>query len=149
MDSQAKVFLLGVQHAVKLMHNGGRVIAVTYAPGSRAGTWQPWIAMGASKAELEAALASARKSSERLELAAQVAGAQDGFELGVGPAPDHTELRQGDRLLAVLAPEIPGTFRPVGIIVVGVGIDRHHSVPRRRSASAFHASRSSITMFSA
>jgi enoyl-[acyl-carrier protein] reductase III len=54
MDSQAKAFLLGVQQAVKLMHAGGRVVAVTYAPGSRTGSWQPWIAMGASKAALEA-----------------------------------------------------------------------------------------------
>jgi NAD(P)-dependent dehydrogenase (short-subunit alcohol dehydrogenase family) len=54
MQSQATAFLIGVQHAAKLMHRGGRVIAVTYAPGSRLGSWQPWIAMGASKAALEA-----------------------------------------------------------------------------------------------
>jgi NAD(P)-dependent dehydrogenase (short-subunit alcohol dehydrogenase family) len=54
MDSQAKAFLLGVQAAAKLMHMGGRIVAVTYAPSARTGSWQPWIAMGAGKAALEA-----------------------------------------------------------------------------------------------
>jgi len=32
---------------------GGRIIAVTYAPGGQRGTWQPWVAMGSAKAALE------------------------------------------------------------------------------------------------
>jgi len=54
MDSQAKAFLLGVQAAAKLMRIGGRIVAVTYAPSVRTGSWQPWIAMGAGEAALEA-----------------------------------------------------------------------------------------------
>jgi len=36
-----------------LMGSGGRVIALTYAPGARTGSWQPWVAMGSAKAALE------------------------------------------------------------------------------------------------
>ncbi len=53
MDSQAKAFLVGVREAVRLMPGGGRIIAITYAPGGRTGSWQPWIAMGAAKAAVE------------------------------------------------------------------------------------------------
>ncbi len=53
MDSQAKAFLVGVREAVPLMSKGGRVIAITYAPGGKFGSWQPWVAMGAAKAALE------------------------------------------------------------------------------------------------
>jgi enoyl-[acyl-carrier protein] reductase III len=53
LDSQAKAFLLGVQQATRLMPDGGRIIAVTYAPSARTGSWQPWIAMGSAKAALE------------------------------------------------------------------------------------------------
>jgi len=53
MDSQAKAFLVGVREAVPLMRDGGRIIALTYAPGCRFGSWQPWVAMGAAKAALE------------------------------------------------------------------------------------------------
>jgi len=53
IDSQAKAFLLGVRESVKLMRNGGRIIAITYAPGGRTGSWQPWVAMGSAKAALE------------------------------------------------------------------------------------------------
>jgi NAD(P)-dependent dehydrogenase (short-subunit alcohol dehydrogenase family) len=53
MDSQAKAFLVGVQEAVPIMRNGGRIIAMTYTPGGRFGSWQPWVAMGAAKAALE------------------------------------------------------------------------------------------------
>src|SRR3989442_9095554 len=35
------------------MTSGGRVIAITYAPGGRFGSWQPWVAMGADKSALE------------------------------------------------------------------------------------------------
>ena len=53
MDSQAKAFLVGVQEAAEMMRDGGRIIAMTYAPGGRFGSWQPWVAMGAAKAALE------------------------------------------------------------------------------------------------
>jgi enoyl-[acyl-carrier protein] reductase III len=53
MDSQAKAFLVGVREAEKLMPDGGRVIAITYAPGGVFGSWQSWVAMGAAKSALE------------------------------------------------------------------------------------------------
>jgi NAD(P)-dependent dehydrogenase (short-subunit alcohol dehydrogenase family) len=53
LDSQAKAFLVGVRAAEKLMSNGGRVIAITYAPGGVYGSWQSWVAMGAAKSAME------------------------------------------------------------------------------------------------
>jgi enoyl-[acyl-carrier protein] reductase III len=53
MDSQAKAFLVGAREAAGLMGQGGRIVAITYAPGGQRGTWQPWIAMGAAKAAME------------------------------------------------------------------------------------------------
>jgi NAD(P)-dependent dehydrogenase (short-subunit alcohol dehydrogenase family) len=53
VDSQAKAFLVGVREACQLMPNGGRIIAITYAPGGSFGSWQPWVAMGAAKAAME------------------------------------------------------------------------------------------------
>jgi NAD(P)-dependent dehydrogenase (short-subunit alcohol dehydrogenase family) len=53
MESQAKAFLVSVREAVPMMRDGGRIIAMTYAPGGRFGSWQPWVAMGAAKAALE------------------------------------------------------------------------------------------------
>jgi NAD(P)-dependent dehydrogenase (short-subunit alcohol dehydrogenase family) len=53
MDSQAKAFLVSVQEAVPMLRDAGRIIAMTYAPGGRFGSWQPWVAMGAAKAALE------------------------------------------------------------------------------------------------
>ena len=52
-DSQAKAFLVGVHEAVPLMDKGGRIIALTYAEGSRTGGLQPWVGMGSAKAALE------------------------------------------------------------------------------------------------
>jgi len=51
-DSQAKAFLVGVQAATRLMPDGGRMIAITYDPSARTGSWQPWVAMGSAKAAL-------------------------------------------------------------------------------------------------
>src|SRR6266850_1055656 len=53
MDSQAKAFLVGVREAAGFMGHGGRIVAITYAPGGQRGTWQPWVAMGSAKAALE------------------------------------------------------------------------------------------------
>ena len=53
VDSQAKAFLVSVQQASPLMGAGGRIVAVTYAPGAQKGTWQPWVAMGSAKAAME------------------------------------------------------------------------------------------------
>ena len=39
VDSQAKAFLVAVREASQLMSEGGRVIAITYAPGGRCGSW--------------------------------------------------------------------------------------------------------------
>jgi enoyl-[acyl-carrier protein] reductase III len=53
IDSQAKAFLVGVREAIPLMGTGGRILAVTYAEGSRTGGLQPWVAMGSAKAAME------------------------------------------------------------------------------------------------
>ncbi len=53
VDSQAKAFLIGVREAAPLMSNGGRIVAITFAPGGRFGSWQPWVAMGAAKSAME------------------------------------------------------------------------------------------------
>jgi NAD(P)-dependent dehydrogenase (short-subunit alcohol dehydrogenase family) len=53
MDSQAKAFLIAVREAAPLMSTGGRIIAISFAPGGRFGSWQPWVAMGAAKAAME------------------------------------------------------------------------------------------------
>src|SRR5216684_5811549 len=44
VDSQAKAFLVGVREAAPLMSDGGRIVAITFAPGGRFGSWQPgWL----------------------------------------------------------------------------------------------------------
>src|SRR5712692_635084 len=53
LDSQAKAFLVGAREAVALMGNGGRILAITYAEGSRTGGLQPWVGMGSAKAAME------------------------------------------------------------------------------------------------
>ena len=53
VDSQAKAFLLAGQEAARLMPDGGRILALTYATGSRTGGLQPWASMGAAKAAVE------------------------------------------------------------------------------------------------
>jgi NAD(P)-dependent dehydrogenase (short-subunit alcohol dehydrogenase family) len=52
MDSQAAAFLLAAQVSSRMMRDGGRMIAITYS--SNTGSWQPWVAMGAAKAALDA-----------------------------------------------------------------------------------------------
>ena len=56
LSSQATAFLVGAQVAARQMRDGGRIIAVTYATGSRTGGWQDWVAMGSAKAALESAV---------------------------------------------------------------------------------------------
>ena len=51
--SQSRAFHLEVRHAADLLGGGGRIVAVTYAPGARTGSWQPWVAMGSAKAAVE------------------------------------------------------------------------------------------------
>jgi NAD(P)-dependent dehydrogenase (short-subunit alcohol dehydrogenase family) len=53
LNSQARAFLLAVRAACPLMGEGGRIVAITYAPGGRTGSWQPWVAMGAAKSAME------------------------------------------------------------------------------------------------
>lgn len=52
-DSQAKAFLIAVREAITVMPEGGRIIAITYAQGSRTGSLLPWVGMGSAKAALE------------------------------------------------------------------------------------------------
>ena len=53
LDSQAQAFLLGVQESARLMPDGSRIIAISYSPSTRTGSWQPWVGMGAAKAAME------------------------------------------------------------------------------------------------
>jgi len=53
MDSQAKAFLVAVREAAPMMPDGGRIVAITFAPGGKYGSWQPWVAMGAANAAME------------------------------------------------------------------------------------------------
>jgi enoyl-[acyl-carrier protein] reductase III len=52
-DSQAKGFLVGAREAARVMRDGGRILAITYATGSRTGGLQPWVGMGSAKAAME------------------------------------------------------------------------------------------------
>jgi len=52
-DSQAKALLVGAREATALMGDGGRILAITYAQGSRTGGLQPWVGMGSAKAAME------------------------------------------------------------------------------------------------
>jgi enoyl-[acyl-carrier-protein] reductase (NADH) len=53
VDLQARAFLVGAREANALFRDGGRIIAIIYAPGGRFGSWQPWVAMGAAKSAME------------------------------------------------------------------------------------------------
>lgn len=53
MNSQARAFLVAVRLAAEQMGQGGRIVAITYAPGGRYGSWQSWVGMGAAKSALE------------------------------------------------------------------------------------------------
>src|SRR5690348_5119055 len=49
-DSQGKAFLIAVREANALMPEGDRIVAITYAQGSRTGSLLPWVGMGSAKA---------------------------------------------------------------------------------------------------
>jgi enoyl-[acyl-carrier protein] reductase III len=54
IDGQARAFLVGARESAQLMSDGsGRIVAITYAPGSVTGTWRSWAAMGAAKSAME------------------------------------------------------------------------------------------------
>jgi NAD(P)-dependent dehydrogenase (short-subunit alcohol dehydrogenase family) len=53
VNSQGKAFLIGARTAAPMMSDGGRIIAITYGTGSRTGSLQPWVAMGAAKSAME------------------------------------------------------------------------------------------------
>ena len=53
LDSQARAFLLGAQASARIIRDRGRILAITYSPGGRTGSWQPWVAMGAAKAAMD------------------------------------------------------------------------------------------------
>jgi enoyl-[acyl-carrier protein] reductase III len=54
-DSQVRAFHVLVRQMVELLPSagGGRIIAISYSPSGRTGSWQPWAAMGAAKAALD------------------------------------------------------------------------------------------------
>ena len=54
MDSQARAFLVSAQACSRLLRDSGRIIAITYSPSTRTGSWQSWVGMGAAKAALDA-----------------------------------------------------------------------------------------------
>jgi len=45
--------LVAAREAANMMSDGGRILALTYAEGSRTGGLQPWVGMGSAKAALE------------------------------------------------------------------------------------------------
>jgi NAD(P)-dependent dehydrogenase (short-subunit alcohol dehydrogenase family) len=51
---QARAFFLGVRETVGLLRDRGRILAISYWPGSHAGGFLPYFAMGTNKAALEA-----------------------------------------------------------------------------------------------
>jgi NAD(P)-dependent dehydrogenase (short-subunit alcohol dehydrogenase family) len=50
---QSRAFLLAVQQVTPLLRNAGRILAISYWPGSHLGGFLPYFAMGANKAALE------------------------------------------------------------------------------------------------
>lgn len=53
LNSQVKAFLVGAKEAAGMLRDGGRIIAITYATGSRTGGLLPWVGMGSAKAAME------------------------------------------------------------------------------------------------
>jgi enoyl-[acyl-carrier protein] reductase III len=91
-DTQARAFFVQARAAAKHMEHGGRIIALSYAPGGRTGGWQPWVGMGSAKAALESmcryfAVALAR---HRVTVNAISPGASDETTL-IGQAPKEVQ----------------------------------------------------------
>ena len=53
-QSQPRAFFSAVRELTPLMRDGGRIVAISFWPGSHLGGFQPYFAMGAAKAALEA-----------------------------------------------------------------------------------------------
>jgi enoyl-[acyl-carrier protein] reductase III len=53
-QAQSRAFLVGVQQVAGLISDKGRILAVSYWPGSHAGGFLPYFAMGTNKAAIEA-----------------------------------------------------------------------------------------------
>jgi enoyl-[acyl-carrier protein] reductase III len=53
-DAQARAFFVGMREVAGRLRDGGRVVALSYWPGSHLGGFQPYFAMGANKAAIEA-----------------------------------------------------------------------------------------------
>ena len=53
LDTQPTAFFHLVRRVADVMPDNGRIVALTYGTGSRTGSWQPWVAMGAAKAATE------------------------------------------------------------------------------------------------
>jgi enoyl-[acyl-carrier protein] reductase III len=51
---QPRAFFVGVRAVAPVMREGGRILAISHWPGSHLGGFQPYFAMGANKASLEA-----------------------------------------------------------------------------------------------
>ncbi|HEX5283198.1 MAG TPA: SDR family oxidoreductase [Bryocella sp.] len=54
LQCQTQAFLVGVQTAAPLLRDKGRVLAISYWPGSHMGGFLPYFAMGTNKAGIEA-----------------------------------------------------------------------------------------------
>jgi enoyl-[acyl-carrier protein] reductase III len=52
--AQARAFFVGMREVANHLRHGGRVVALSYWPGSHLGGFQPYFAMGTNKAALEA-----------------------------------------------------------------------------------------------
>jgi NAD(P)-dependent dehydrogenase (short-subunit alcohol dehydrogenase family) len=55
-NSQVRAFHVLTRHMVDMLptEGGARIVAISYSPSGRTGSWQPWAAMGAAKAALDA-----------------------------------------------------------------------------------------------
>ena len=52
--AQARAFFVGMREVAGRLRDGGRVVALSYWPGSHLGGFQPYFAMGTNKAAIEA-----------------------------------------------------------------------------------------------
>jgi enoyl-[acyl-carrier protein] reductase III len=52
-DTQARAFFIGARTAARFMHDGGRIIGLSYTRGGTTGGWQPWVGMGSAKAAMD------------------------------------------------------------------------------------------------